>query len=124
LQLGIPTANIPIGGLAVGGQKDLESGIYFGWAGLDFPQSDDTATHRDGALDKKIYPTEANVVDKAAELGGGDETPNHKEEQCTTHRDNVYPMVMSIGWNPFYKNEKRSVVRTFHLRLSYIHLIV
>lgn len=22
----------------------------------------------------------------------------------------VYPMVMSIGWNPYYKNEKRSAV--------------
>jgi riboflavin kinase len=22
----------------------------------------------------------------------------------------VYPMVMSIGWNPFYKNEKRNAV--------------
>lgn len=24
--------------------------------------------------------------------------------------DTVYPMVMSIGWNPFYKNSVRSVV--------------
>ncbi|ORY72373.1 riboflavin kinase [Neocallimastix californiae] len=24
------------------------------------------------------------------------------------HNDNVYPMVMSYGWNPYYKNEKRS----------------
>ncbi|ORX79887.1 riboflavin kinase [Anaeromyces robustus] len=24
------------------------------------------------------------------------------------HTDKVYPMVMSYGWNPFYKNEKRS----------------
>ena len=23
----------------------------------------------------------------------------------------VYPMVMSLGWNPYYKNEKRSAVR-------------
>jgi riboflavin kinase len=22
----------------------------------------------------------------------------------------VYPMVMSLGWNPYYKNEKRSAV--------------
>lgn len=25
------------------------------------------------------------------------------------HETKVYPMVMSIGWNPFYKNEVRSV---------------
>ncbi|ORX51354.1 riboflavin kinase [Piromyces finnis] len=24
------------------------------------------------------------------------------------HTDTVYPMVMSYGWNPYYKNEKRS----------------
>ena len=24
----------------------------------------------------------------------------------------IYPMVMSIGWNPFYKNEKKSAVMT------------
>lgn len=23
----------------------------------------------------------------------------------------VYPMVMSLGWNPYYNNEKRSAVR-------------
>jgi FAD synthase len=25
----------------------------------------------------------------------------------------VYPMVMSLGWNPYYKNEKRSAVSSF-----------
>jgi len=75
-QLGIPTANIPIEGLTVGGQKDLESGIYFGWAGLEYP-------------DAKPSPEGQN----GAEL-----------------TKDVFPMVMSVGWNPFYKNEKRSVV--------------
>lgn len=66
LQLGIPTANIPISGLSVGGHEDIASGVYYGWAGLS--------------------PSEA--------VGP---TPT------------VYPMVMSIGWNPFYKNTVRSV---------------
>ncbi|KAG5461910.1 MAG: hypothetical protein BJ554DRAFT_5827 [Olpidium bornovanus] len=26
----------------------------------------------------------------------------------------VYPMVMSVGWNPYYKNEKRSAVHIMH----------
>src|ERR1700759_533119 len=65
-QLGIPTANIPLEGLEIGGNSDLESGVYYGWAGLDVSGS--------------------------------------KEGQL------VYPMVMSIGWNPFYKNTVRSVV--------------
>ena len=33
-ELGIPTANIPIDGLNVGGREDVESGVYFGWARL------------------------------------------------------------------------------------------
>ena len=33
-ELGIPTANIPIAGLSVGGHEDVESGIYFGWCGV------------------------------------------------------------------------------------------
>jgi len=65
-KLGIPTANIPISGLSVGGNSDIESGVYFGFAGLSpSPATDDKPT--------------------------------------------VYPMVMSIGWNPFYKNTVRSV---------------
>ncbi|KAI9812234.1 MAG: riboflavin kinase [Thelocarpon impressellum] len=67
--LGIPTANIPIEGLSVGGHEDVESGVYYGWAFL------------------------SSIPDTAK--------PDVKED--------VYPMVMSIGWNPFYKNEKRSV---------------
>lgn len=66
-ELGIPTANIPIEGLTVGGHKDLESGIYYGYAGL---------------------------------------SPGHKSSDV---KGTVYPMVMSIGWNPYYKNEVRSV---------------
>lgn len=64
-ELQIPTANIPVKGLEVGGCEMIESGIYYGFAGLDL-------------RDEK---------DKSA----------------------VFPMVMSIGWNPFYKNTVRSV---------------
>ena len=69
-ELGIPTANIPLAGLSVGGNEDLESGVYYGWAGVN--------------------------VDNA---GNGD------DGAC-----GVWGMVMSIGWNPFYKNSVRSVV--------------
>ena len=75
-QLGIPTANIPIDGLTVGGHSDIESGVYYGWAGL----SPSSATSGDAH--------------------GG------KDSQT---KGTVYPMVMSIGWNPFYKNTVRSV---------------
>lgn len=67
-QLGIPTANIPISGLSVGGNENITSGVYYGWAGLS----------PNDALDDPASPA-------------------------------VFPMVMSIGWNPFYKNTVRSV---------------
>lgn len=61
-ELQIPTANIPIEGLSVGGCADVESGVYYGYASLKLKEQPE-----------------------------------------------VFPMVMSIGWNPFYKNEVRSV---------------
>lgn len=63
-ELQIPTANIPVEGLEVGGCQTIESGIYYGFAGLNL----------------------------------------HDKKQGA-----VFPMVMSIGWNPFYKNTVRSV---------------
>ena len=73
-KLGIPTANIPIAGLSVGGHEEVESGVYYGFAGLDV----------DGE-------------GRRVRGGGG----------------MVWDMVMSIGWNPFYKNTVRSVVSLF-----------
>ncbi|KAL8940235.1 MAG: hypothetical protein Q9216_002919 [Gyalolechia sp. 2 TL-2023] len=73
--LGIPTANIPLAGLSVGGHEELESGVYFGWAGIDV---DEHGVRIDGSNAKGA-------------------------------RGGVWPMVMSIGWNPFYKNKVRSV---------------
>ena len=72
-ELGIPTANIPLAGLSVGGNEGLESGVYYGWAGVNV---DD----------------DGNLSEGNGAAGG------------------VWGMVMSIGWNPFYKNSVRSVV--------------
>ncbi|CAF9902987.1 MAG: riboflavin kinase [Alectoria fallacina] len=76
-ELGIPTANIPLAGLSVGGNEDVESGVYYGWAGVDV---DDTGLRK--------------------EKGGTGEGER---------REGVWGMVMSIGWNPYYKNKVRSV---------------
>ncbi|EGP87795.1 uncharacterized protein MYCGRDRAFT_40195 [Zymoseptoria tritici IPO323] len=80
-ELGIPTANIPLSGLSVGGHEDVESGVYFGWAGLSPSKA---ISQQPPASDSKYKLMDA---DQGA----------------------VYPMVMSIGWNPFYKNTVRSV---------------
>ena len=76
-ELGIPTANIPLTGLSVGGHDKVESGVYYGWAGID--------VDKDG---KHI----------SSHAGDGGE------------RGIAWPMVMSIGFNPYYNNTVRSVV--------------
>jgi len=58
------------------------------------------------------------MPDGVAEVVNGDETQSRQEGQYITQKETVYPMVMSIGWNPFYKNEKRSVVRALHLSVT------
>ncbi|KAG8532734.1 uncharacterized protein KY384_002611 [Bacidia gigantensis] len=82
-ELGIPTANIPIAGLTVGGHTDVESGVYYGWCGVS--------------------------VDKDGNALTSSEVGTNGVQQA---KGAVFAMVMSIGWNPFYKNKVRSVVRT------------
>ena len=60
----------------MGGCEDLESGVYYGWAGV--------------AVDG-----EGRQESVKGEGGGA---------------GRVWEMVMSVGWNPFYKNSARSVV--------------
>lgn len=107
-QLGIPTANIPLSGLSVGGHEDVESGVYFGWAGLSPSQA--TYQHTPGTETKYKHMAEKTYESLKAVLGEGhDKGRDNEKDSFTDDRGAVYPMVMSIGWNPFYKNEVRSV---------------
>lgn len=112
-QLGIPTANIPLTGLTVGGHSDIESGVYYGWAGL----SPNAATGQHGTSSstgpttkEKVSHAGHKVVD-AIGIAVGGSTGEEEERVSTLAQDEgaVFPMVMSIGWNPFYKNSVRSV---------------
>lgn len=94
LQLGIPTANIPVNGLDV--LNEIANGIYFGFAGVDID-----------AQGRRVPP----VIGEIGEVEASREKKQEKE------RGRVWPMVMSIGLNPFYKNEVRSVVRCIPLIL-------
>lgn len=88
-ELGIPTANIPLAGLSVGGNEDVESGVYYGWAGVDVD---------DVGLRKGKGEVEGGEGGGGGGGGGG------------RGGGGVWGMVMSIGWNPYYKNAVRSVV--------------
>lgn len=76
--LGIPTANIPVDG--VPWIESAESGVYFGWAGVQLSSKE------------PITPESAAIVPQKAAKAGWRQ----------------FPMVMSIGYNPFYKNTIRS----------------
>ncbi|KAG0651333.1 Riboflavin kinase [Hyphodiscus hymeniophilus] len=86
-ELGIPTANIPVDG--VPWIADCKSGVYFGWSCIRLP-----ADHPDRSS-PSVSPPSASSADclPAAKAAEG-------------YR--IYPMVMSIGYNPFYKNTVRS----------------
>ncbi|KAM0126485.1 hypothetical protein ACHAO1_010023 [Botrytis cinerea] len=80
-ELGIPTANIPV--TNVPWIDTAPSGVYFGHAALDLP-----ASHPELQTPSSSSPS-----------------PSSSSSSPTTR---LYPMVMSIGYNPFYRNTVRS----------------
>jgi riboflavin kinase len=86
-QLGIPTANLPVDNNLTPWISDIESGVYFGWASLHLPPS-----HSSSPKTSSDVTTTTTTTTPEAHSGFS-----------------VYPMVMSIGCNPFYGNKVRSV---------------
>ncbi|KAF5393801.1 hypothetical protein D9757_000248 [Collybiopsis confluens] len=77
--LGCPTANFPEDNSDVEKMVGkVETGVYYGWA--------------------RVIPTSDQV-----ENGDAAHSPQNRLSEFDTR---VHPMVMSLGWNPFYKNEK------------------
>ncbi|EDU49457.1 riboflavin kinase [Pyrenophora tritici-repentis] len=100
-ELGIPTANIPLSGLSIGGHDTLDSGIYYGWCTLDTSTipSQTSASSVPSATSDTSIPTRSSSH-AVADLEYSSSTPTPST---------VYPTVLSIGYNPYYKNEKRSI---------------
>lgn len=89
-ELGIPTANIPINESL----NNLPTGIYFGWCKIVPDRSAEISKHQRNDGHSIIFNNGLNLVEG---------------ELC------VFPMVMSIGWNPFYNNkEKAAEVHIMH----------
>ncbi|PGH19031.1 hypothetical protein AJ79_00065 [Helicocarpus griseus UAMH5409] len=85
-ELGIPTANIPPYGLSAYG--DVKSGVYYGVAALDPSKF----TYKKDNTSEEQKPNGASAAQTKLENDA-----------------NVFPCVLSIGYNPFYKNTVRSV---------------
>ncbi|KAL4885344.1 riboflavin kinase-domain-containing protein [Aspergillus karnatakaensis] len=85
-ELGIPTANIPVDGLEEVLPAELGVGVYFGVV----------------ALDPATAPAEAGP----ATNGDAQQVRERKRERENAE---ILPAVLSIGYNPFYKNKTRSI---------------
>ncbi|CDR49817.1 hypothetical protein NBRC10512_002501 [Rhodotorula toruloides] len=81
--LGCPTANLPDSSIAPYAET-LSTGVYFGFARV-LDQRSATRSSTTSA-----FPTSSSSNDSKNE------------------HDGVFPMVMSIGWNPFYNNDTRT----------------
>ncbi|KAK3402057.1 hypothetical protein B0T20DRAFT_345908 [Sordaria brevicollis] len=111
-ELGIPTANLPVDDENTW-IKNIDSGIYMGWASLKLP-----ASHPNSVLYQKP-PTTEPVMEPVSssrnqlkqQTEDEAEVSPAKEEKAIDQSQGqwqIYPMVMSIGYNPFYKNTVRS----------------
>jgi riboflavin kinase len=78
----------------------VESGVYYGWAGL----SPSKATQRNPPGKGGKYELMDSSIYSALVEAQQTSSTSQSQSQAV-----VYPMVMSIGWNPYYKNTKRSV---------------
>ncbi|KAI6091514.1 riboflavin kinase [Hypoxylon rubiginosum] len=134
-ELGIPTANLPVDAAATPWIESVKSGVYFGYASLALPPSHPDRQHRSprshrshpraavdappAPLASETSPSFSTSSSTAAtkEAGAGEATTagtttNTKDggegEETTKLQWQIYPMVMSIGYNPFYKNAVRS----------------
>ncbi|KAJ9223092.1 hypothetical protein DTO027B5_1532 [Paecilomyces variotii] len=91
-QLGIPTANIPPDGLSA--YPDLQTGVYYGVVALD-PA-------------KFIYDKNESTAHTVADTTSTS-TPTSTKQEQEQEQATILPAVLSIGYNPFYKNTVRSV---------------
>lgn len=124
--LGIPTANIPPDSFskildATKGIEESETGIFYGFAAV-YPGSIEELKECE-ARNQRFLAQEKEREDESKE-GTGEEDEEGKKVVNPQSRNVdftcgqnlikgtdsyvVYPMVMSVGWNPFYGNKSRS----------------
>lgn len=90
-------------GLDIGGYSNIESGIYFGWAGLSLASATDESKAQQPSKPAEHQDAAAQAAASAAESMQGSRADKESAEVA------LYPMVLSIGYNPYYNNTVRSI---------------
>ncbi|PVI05554.1 riboflavin kinase [Periconia macrospinosa] len=106
-ELGIPTANIPLSGLSIDGNESLASGIYYGYASLDY--STISSPSSSSSSSDTSPPTKSANFAVADLEEPATAPPSRPLTPSTSHQSTVYETVLSIGYNPYYKNTQRSI---------------
>ncbi|RBR04932.1 uncharacterized protein FIESC28_11470 [Fusarium coffeatum] len=92
-ELGIPTANLPVDEALTPWIAEIASGVYFGYASLALPSE---------------HPDVPSSASSNVATQSGTEDALLSTEAPANPPFHIFPMVMSIGYNPFYKNKVRS----------------
>ncbi|WVQ85506.1 hypothetical protein IAT38_007671 [Cryptococcus sp. DSM 104549] len=114
--LGIPTANLPDSSLQP--LNDLQmTGIYYGFARVHPSLNTPLPTAFNTPLGSApgtppLHPkpttsaASAEVDLEALPTITAPYPPDEKAQRWSKEDEKVWPMVMSVGWNPYFKNEK------------------
>ncbi|KAI0813156.1 hypothetical protein GGR55DRAFT_639485 [Xylaria sp. FL0064] len=107
-ELGIPTANLPVDAAATPWIADARSGVYFGWASLALPPTHPDSNSSNNSNHHHHHHHPNGTSSSATTETKASNTSLDAPTTTTASRFQIYPMVMSIGYNPFYKNSVRS----------------
>lgn len=101
-ELGIPTANIDPSTLEAAGQSSVQSGVYYGFCSLPIHLSSSESTAPQFPNGKR--PSEHALIPTSYPAPIAEEGVGEGERNRTT-----FYAVLSIGHNPFYANDTRSI---------------
>ena len=105
--LGIPTANLAAEAPGVAAALEgLPTGVYFGWASVG---DGTTAASAGGAAASPLEAAAAAAAEAAAAAAPAAPALPAAAPALPAAAPAVHKMVMSIGWNPFFKNERKAV---------------
>lgn len=95
--LGCPTANLPAKVLGQSSINDAPTGVYFGYARI--------LSEEEGGKGEEYQDKEKKDVEESSA-----QDKQSQQQRLTKEDYDVYPMVMSLGWNPFFANKTKTAV--------------